>query len=70
MLTWSENCVIFDADIATAFPMNDLKRYVEVVNLSAQYNTKLLEPLSSGPKDELTETNINQTYQHRHKITF
>ena len=38
-----------------------------VVFLSAQDNTKLLELLKS--KKQPTGTNINQKYQHKHKIS-
>ena len=36
------------------------KNYVPVVTLSTQDNTKLLEQLKSGFKEQLTGININQ----------
>ena len=52
-LNWSENCVILATNIAyqdTTFSVTDAKLYVPIVNLSTQYNTKLLEQLKSGFK--------------------
>ena len=47
-LTWSWNCVICEAGRATTFARTSAKRYVSVVALSTQDNTKSLEQLKSG----------------------
>ena len=43
VLTWSTNCVIFEADWAKTFVITDTKLYVSVVNLSTQDNWKPLQ---------------------------
>ena len=50
VLTWSTNCVIFEADWAKTFVITDTKLYVSVVNLSTQDNWKPLQQLKSGFK--------------------
>ena len=50
--TWSGNFVISSAAVnqATTFEIADIKLYASVVNLSTQYNAKLLQQLKSGFK--------------------
>ena len=43
VLTWSAECVIFDAIEATKFAITDTKLYVLVVTISTQDNAKLLQ---------------------------
>ena len=52
LLTWSLNCVIFNAaaNQVTTFAITDTKCYVPVVTLSTQDNAKLLQQLKSGFK--------------------
>ena len=50
ILTWSSTCVITNSDGAGTFAITDTKRYVPVVTLSAQENTKFLQQLKSGFK--------------------
>ena len=47
ILTWSSTCVITDYTGAGRFAITDTKRYVPVVTLSTQENTKLLQQLKS-----------------------
>ena len=49
ILTWSANCVIYNAAAsqATAFAITDTKLYVPVVTLSTDDNSKLLQQLNS-----------------------
>ena len=51
-LTWSANCVIYNAaaNQATAFAITDTKLHVLVVTLSTDNNVKLLQQLKSGFK--------------------
>ena len=51
ILTWSSACVITDSNGAGTFAITDTKRYVPVVTLSTQENTKLLQQLKSGFKN-------------------
>ena len=67
MLTCWAYCVIADSTGARAFEVNDTKHYVPAVTLSTHDNTKLLQQLKLGFKKQLTELNINQKYQSRHK---
>ena len=46
MLTWSGNCVIYEAGKATTFSITDAKLYVSVETLSTGDNTKLLDQSS------------------------
>ena len=51
--TWSGNCFSIDAPVNNQIPtftITDTKRYVPVVTLSTQDNTKLLQQLNSGFK--------------------
>ena len=51
--TWSRNCFVIDAPVnnqVPTFTITDTKRYVPVVTLSTQDNTKLLQQLNSGFK--------------------
>ena len=50
ILTWSSTCVITNSNGAGIFAISDTKRYVPVVNLSTQENTKFLQQLKSGFK--------------------
>ena len=53
ILTWSINCVIVSSNVANqnaTFPITDTKLYVNVVTLSTQDNSKLLQQLKSGFK--------------------
>ena len=50
ILKWSSTCVITDSNGAGTFEITDTKRYVPVVTLSSQENTKLLQQLKSGFK--------------------
>ena len=50
ILTWSSTCVITDSTGAGRFEITDTKRYVPVVTLSTQENTKLFQQLKSGFK--------------------
>ena len=52
-LTCSEKCVITNSIDARTFEITDTKLYVPVVNLSTQYNTKLLEQLKPGLKRKI-----------------
>ena len=47
ILTWFVNCVIAGATVATKFTIANKKRYIPVVALSSQDNTKLLQQLKS-----------------------
>ena len=67
ILTWSSTCVISSATGETKFKITDKKIYVPVVTLSTQDNTKLLQQLKSGFKEQLTGTNINQIQEHINK---
>ena len=54
ILSSSTNCVLSNAaDQATAFATTDRKRYVPVVTLLNQDNTKLLQQLKSGLKRKI-----------------
>ena len=50
ILMWSSTCVITDSNGAGTFAITDTKRYVPVVTLSTQENTKFLQQLKSGFK--------------------
>ena len=50
ILAWSSTCVITNSDDAGTFAITDTKRYVNVVTLSTQENTKLIQQLKSGFK--------------------
>ena len=53
ILTWSENCVIINTNIANqnpTFTITETNLYVPVVTLSTQCNAKLLPQLKSGFK--------------------
>ena len=50
ILTWSENCVIINTNIAdqnTTFTITETNLYLPVVTLSTQDNAKLLPQLKS-----------------------
>ena len=49
-ITWSANCVIYQADRATTFAITDTKLYVPIVTPSTQDNANSLEQLKSGSK--------------------
>ena len=66
-LTWSSTCVITNSTGKIKFTIIDTKLYVPVVTLSTQDNTKLLQQLKSGFKEQLTGTNINQIQEHINK---
>ena len=48
ILTWSGDCVISSATGKAQSKITDIKRYVQVVNLSTLDNGKLLEQLKPG----------------------
>ena len=50
ILTFSSTCVITNSTGAGTFETNDTKLYVQVVALSTQDNSKLLQQLKSGFK--------------------
>ena len=50
ILTWSEDCVVSSAAGAAKFKIKVKKRYIPVVTLSTQDNSKLLQQLKSGFK--------------------
>ena len=53
ILTWSENCVMINTNVANqnpAFTITETRFYVPVVTLSTPDNTKLLPQLKSGFK--------------------
>ena len=53
ILTWSSTCVVVSTNNANqnlTFAITDTKRYVPLVTLSTQENTKLLQQLKSGFK--------------------
>ena len=50
IFTWSSTCVITNSTGAGTFAITDTKRYVPVVTLSTQENTKFLQQLKSGFK--------------------
>ena len=64
-ITWSANCVIYQADRATTFAITDTKLYVPVVTPSTQDNANSLEQLKSGSKKKSAAINIIQEYQRR-----
>ena len=49
-MTWSSTCVITESNDAGTFAITDTKRYVPVVTLSTQENTKFFQQLKSGFK--------------------
>ena len=72
ILTWSSTCVTTESNGAGTFAITDTKRYVPVVTLSTQENTKFLQQLKSGfkrvinwnkylPKPELLAKNPSST---------
>ena len=61
ILTWSSTCAITISTGAGTFTIADAKRYVLVVTLSTQYNSKLLQQLKPGFK---TTNNWNK-YQSK-----
>ena len=50
ILTWSPTCVITNSTGAERLAITDTKRYVPVVTLWTQDNSKLLKQLKSGFK--------------------
>ena len=56
ILTWSSTCFITNSTGAGRFAITDTKRYVPVVTLSTQDNTKLLQQLKSGFKGPINWT--------------
>ena len=63
ILTFPDKCTLFKDAKATTFAITDTKVYVPVVNLSTQGNSKLLQLLKSGLKEQLIGTNVNQKQQ-------
>ena len=65
-LNWSKKCVVVatNTDQATTLLIADTKRYVPVLTLLTQDNTKLLEILKSSFK----RTNISQKNQQKDQI--
>ena len=67
ILTWSSTCVLIATNIPNqnaTFAITDTKLYVPAVTLSTQENTKFLQQLKSGLKEQLIGINIyqNQNY--------
>ena len=69
IITWSKDWVISSAAGATKFKITDTKIYVPVVTLSTQDNAKLLQQLKSSLKRTLIETNINQKFHQKDRIS-
>ena len=69
-LTWSRDCVITNSTGAGKFVITEAKRYVPVVTLSTQDNTKLLQQLKSGFKRTINwnkyESSIKTFAQNRY----
>ena len=65
-LNWSKKCVVVatNTDQGTTLLITDTKRYVPVLTLLTQDNTKLLEILKSSFK----RTNISQKNQQKDQI--
>ena len=61
LLTWSSTGVITNSASTWTFSITDTKLYVPVVVLSTQDN------VSQVLKEQLTETNINQSQKQLHK---
>ena len=66
--TRSASCVTYDADRVTTVTVTDAKLYASVVSLSIQDNAKLFQQLNQVLGQRLFGININQKYQHNHKI--
>ena len=49
-LNWSANCLIYEGGRVTTFAIRETKRYVPILILSTQDNTKLLQQFKSGFK--------------------
>ena len=63
MLIKSANCVICEADRATAFVIADTKLYIAVVTVtSRQYKAIGTIEIRFGSKEQATGTNVNQNY--------
>ena len=61
ILTWLANCAVFEGNGVTTFSITDTKRYVLVITLSTENNTKVLYCLLHQDSNaELTAININQ----------
>ena len=57
ILTWSANCVIVSTDVSNqnaSFEITDTKLYVQVVTLSTQDNSRLLQNLKSRFKGKIS----------------
>ena len=69
ILPWSKKCVITNTaanqDTKITDTITDTKRYVPVVTLSPQDNTKLFQQIKSGFNTQLPEISINQKQQHK-----
>ena len=66
LLTRSEECVKVTRtvdDQKPKFATTDTKLYIQIVTLSAQDNTKLLQQLQQVLKEQLTGTSISQNKQ-------
>ena len=64
ILTWSANCVIYDAvNQATTSAIADTKLYIQVGTLSVQDNAKLLQQLKPGFK-----RTINPSFQGLNRL--
>ena len=67
ILTRLSTCVITNFTKAGRFAITDTKLYAPFVTLSTQDNTKQLQQLKSGFKEQLIGTNINQIQRRMHK---
>ena len=68
ILTWSDKCVLSNNTKTTTFATTDEKLYITVVSWSTQDNAKLVQPLKSGLKEQLTGININQKFHQKDQI--
>ena len=67
ILTRLSTCVITNFTKAGRFAITDTKLCAPFVTLSTQDNTKQLQQLKSGFKEQLIGTNINQIQRRMHK---
>ena len=64
ILTWSSTCVATNSTGAGIFEIIDTKRYVPIVTLSTQDNSKLLQQLKSGFKRVISWNKIYQNHSY------
>ena len=71
ILTWSANCVIASTDAVNqgaTFSITITKRYVSIVTLSSQGNTKLPQQLKSGLKRKINWNKYKSIAKLKSKI--